>query len=87
MNGVEGLDPDTSITQGLGGYGERSISHGIEHGNDFTDRVVSRRNCYHVVIGGRDHIGNVRIVAHDLIGYCLKRAVMEVMVGFRYLSG
>ena len=40
------LNLEISITRGLGRYRERSISHGVEDGNDFTDRVVSGRDCY-----------------------------------------
>ena len=38
-------------------------------------------------MGVRDHIGRIHIVEHELIVFCLNRTVMEVMVGFRYLSG
>ena len=49
--------------------GERGIiSHDVEDGNDFTDRVVSRRNRYLLVIGVRDHISRIHVVEHDLIG-------------------
>ena len=86
MDGVWELDSDTPITRILGGYGERAIiSHGVEDGNDFTDRVVSRRNCYLLVIGVRNHISRIYVVEHDLIGFCLNRTVIEVMVAFRYL--
>ena len=46
MDGVGGLNPEISITRILRRYGKRGISHGVEDGNDFTDRVVSRRDCY-----------------------------------------
>ena len=69
MNGMQGLDPDTTITRSLRVYGEHSISHGVEDGNDFTDRVVSRKDCYLLVIGVCDHIGRrIDVVEHDLIG-------------------
>ena len=62
------LNPDASIPRSLGRYVERSVSHGVEHGNDFTDRVVSRRDYWLLVIGVRDHISRINIVEHDLIG-------------------
>ena len=69
MDGVWELDSDTPITRILGGYGERAIiSHGVEDGNDFTDRVVSRRNCYLLIIGIRVHISRIHGVEHALIG-------------------
>ena len=57
IDGVGELNPDTPTTRSLRRYGERGIiSHGVEHGNDFTDRVVNRTNCYLLVIRVRDHI-------------------------------
>ena len=50
IDGGGGLNPDTSITRGLRRYGKHGISHGVEDGNDFTDRVVSRRDCLLLVI-------------------------------------
>ena len=46
IDGVGELNSNTTITRCLGRYRERSISHGVEDGNDFTDRVVTRRDCY-----------------------------------------
>ena len=64
-----GLDLDTPITRSLRRYRERGIiSHCIKHGNDLTDRVVSRRNCYLLVIRVRDYISEIHVVEHDLIG-------------------
>ena len=51
MDGVWGLDLDSSITRSFRGYGKCSVGHGVEHGNDFTDRIVSRRDCHFLVIG------------------------------------
>ena len=62
------LDINTPITRSLRRYRERSISHNIEDSNDLTDRVVSRRNRYLLVIRVRDHIRKIHIVEHDLIG-------------------
>ena len=63
-----GLNPDTPITRGLGGYHQCGIGHGVEDGNDFTDRVVSRRDCLLLVIRVREHISKIHIVEYDLIG-------------------
>ena len=41
MDGVWGLDPDTPINRSLRRYRERGFSHGVEGGNDFTDREYS----------------------------------------------
>ena len=84
---MKGLNPDESVTRILGRYREWSIRYGIEDGNNFTDRVVPRRDRSLLVIGVRDHIGRVHIVEHELTGCCLNRTAMEVMVGFRYLFG
>ena len=56
IDGVWGLNSNTTITRCLGRYGERGFSHSVEHGNDFTDRLVSRRDCLLLVIRVRDHI-------------------------------
>ena len=65
MHGVRGLNPDTSLTRSLCRYRECSISHGIEHGTDFTDRVVTRRDRHLLVMGVRDHVGRVHVVEQD----------------------
>ena len=62
------LNLDKSITRGLGRYRERSISHGVEDGNDFTDRVVSGRDCLLLVIRVRDYISKIHIVENAFIG-------------------
>ena len=67
MDGVGELDPDTSITQSLDGYRECGVSHGVGHGDDFSDRVETNSRSL-VVIGVRHHIGRIHIVEHDLIG-------------------
>ena len=85
---MRGLNPDASVTRILGRYGEWSISRGIEYGNGFADRVVTRRDRSLLVIGVRDHISRrIHVVEHEKIVFCLNRTVMEVMVGFRYLFG
>ena len=84
---MKGLNPDTPITRSLRRYGERSISYGIEDGNDFTDRVVPKRDRSFLVVGVRFHIVRIHIVEHELTGCCLNRTVMEVMIGFRYMFG
>ena len=63
-----GLNPEISITRGLRRYGERRISHGVEDGNDFTDRVVSRRDCLLLVIRVRDYLSKIHVVENALIG-------------------
>ena len=68
IDGVGGLNPDTSITRSLRRYGKHGISHGVEDGNDFTDRVVTRRDRYLLVIRVRDHIGKIHVVENALIG-------------------
>ena len=62
------LDPDTPISRSLRRYQERSISHSVEDGSDLTDRVVTRTNCYILVIRVRDHISKIHIVENALIG-------------------
>ena len=56
------------LTRSLIGYREWSVSHGVEHGNDFTDRVVANRNPSLLVIGDSHYIERINIVEHDLIG-------------------
>ena len=62
------LNPNTSITRSLSRYRERGISDGVEHGNDFTDRVVTRRDRLLLVIRVRDHISKIHVVENALIG-------------------
>ena len=59
---------EISISRSLRRCGERGISHGVEDDNDFIDRVVSRTNCYLLVIGVGDHISKIHVVEYDLIG-------------------
>ena len=68
IDGVGGLNPDTSITRGLRRYGKHGISHGVEDGNDFTNRVVTRRDCYILVIRVREHTSKIHVVENALIG-------------------
>ena len=66
---MRGLDPDTTITQSLPVYGEPGIiSHGVEHGNDFTDRVLTRIDRYLLVVRVHHHIAYIHVVEHNLIG-------------------
>ena len=66
---MKGLVPDTPITRGLGRYGERGIiSHGVEDGNVFTDRVVTGRDRYLLVIRVRDNISKIHVVEHNSTG-------------------
>ena len=68
MDGMGELNPDTSITRSLSRYGKRGISHGVEDGNDFTDRVITRRDRSLLVIRVRDHIGKIHVVENAFIG-------------------
>ena len=85
IDGVEELNQDTLTTRSYRKYQEPSVSHRIGDGNDFTDRVVNRRDRYLLVIRVRDHISRIHVGEND--GLDLNRTVMEVMVGFRYLYG
>lgn len=87
MDGVWGLNPDTPITRKLRRYREHSVSLGVEDDNGFIDRVITKRDCYLIVIGVHDHIDGVHVDEHNLIGLGLNRTVMEVMIGFGYLFG
>ena len=63
------LDLAIPISRILGRYGKHGIiSHGVENGNDFTDRVVSRRDRSLLVIRVRDYIGRIHIVENAFIG-------------------
>ena len=62
------LNPDTLTTRSLRKYQEPSVSYRIGDGIDFTDRVVTRTNCYLLVIRVRDHISNIYVVENALIG-------------------
>ena len=64
---MKGLVREISISRSLRRCGERGVSHGVEHGNDFIYRVVSRTNCYLLVIRVRDHISKIHIVENALI--------------------
>ena len=63
-----GLNPEISITRSFRRYGKRGISHGVEDGNDFTDRVITRRDRSLLVIRVRDHIGKIHVVENAFIG-------------------
>ena len=79
MDGMGELNPDTSITRSLSRYGKRGISHGVEDGNDFTDRVVSRRDCYSSSFEFVITFVESTLLKMPLLG--VNRTVMEVMVG------
>ena len=61
-----GLNPDTTERRGIRGYGKCGISHGIEQGNDLTDRVLTSRDRHSLVIAVSNHIRRVHIVEHSL---------------------
>ena len=47
---------------------EKSVpgSHGIEQGNDLTERVVTSRDCHSLIIAVSNHIRCVHVVEHSL---------------------
>ena len=49
-------------------YRERSVSHNVKDGYDFTDRVVTGGFAGHLVIGVYHQIGRVNGDEHDWIG-------------------
>ena len=51
---------NTFITSSLGGYLECSVSHGVEHGNDFTYRVIARKDRSLLVISVLHHNGRIQ---------------------------
>ena len=65
---MEELNPDTPLTRSLRKYQEPSVSHRIGDGNDFTDRIVNRTNCYLLVIRVLDHIRKIHVVENAIIG-------------------
>ena len=85
IDGVSELDPNTPITRCLRRYQERGISHGAEDDNDFTDRVVPRG----IVRSSSFEFVTTMIMSTllNITKLGLSRAVMEVVVGFRYLYG
>ena len=61
------LNRNTSVTRSHRRNRERGVSHGVEHRNDLTDGVVTRRDGYLFTIGVRDHIGSIHVVEHDWV--------------------
>ena len=82
---MKGLVREISISRSLRRCGERGVSHGVEHSNDFIYRVVSRTNCYLLVIRVRDHISKIHIVENALI--VCEQDSDGSDGGFRYLYG
>ena len=41
------------------------MGHDVEHSNDLTDGVVTRRDGYLFILGVGDHIGRIHIVEHE----------------------
>ena len=62
-----GLNPDTTERRGIRGYGEERVSHGIEQGNDLTERVVTRRVRHSLIIAVSNHIRRIHVVEHRTI--------------------
>ena len=67
IDGVWGLNRNAAITRGHRRNRERGVRHGVEHSNDLTNSVVTRKDGYLFTIGVRDHIGRIHIVEHNLI--------------------
>ena len=67
IDGVWGLNRDTPITRSHRRNRECGVRHDVEHSNDLTDRVVTRRDGYLFTIGVGDHIGRIHIVEHDWV--------------------
>ena len=61
-----GLNPDTTERRGIRGNGEERVSHGIEQGNDLTERVVTRRDRHSLVIAVSNHIRRIHVIEHSL---------------------
>ena len=66
IDGVWGLNRDAPVTRGHRRNRECVTRHGVEHSNDLTDGVVTRRDGYLFTIGVGDHIGGIHIVEHCL---------------------
>ena len=62
-----GLNPDTTERRGIRGYGEQRVSHGIEQGNDLTERVITSRDRHSLIIAVSNHIRRVYVVEHRTI--------------------
>ena len=62
-----GLNPDTTERRGIRRYGKCSIGHHIEQGNDLTDRVITSRDRYLLIIRIRNNVRRVHIVEHELV--------------------
>ena len=60
-----GLNRDTTITRSHRKNRERGVGDDVEHSNDLTDGVVTRRDGYLFIIGVGDHIGRIHIVEHE----------------------
>ena len=65
MDGVWGLNRDAPVTRGHRRNRERNVRHDVEHSNDLTNSVVTRRGRYLFTIGVRDHTGGIHIVEHE----------------------
>ena len=63
------LEIKTAVTWSIRRYWEQHVSHCIEQGNDFTDRVVTSASYPFLGIRVRDNVRRVHVVEHDLIGW------------------
>ena len=64
IDGVWGLNRDAPVTGGYRRNRERNVRHDVEHRNDLTDGVVTRRDGYLFTICVGHHIGGIHIVEH-----------------------
>ena len=65
IDGVWGLNRNAPVTRSHRRNRERGVRHGVEHSNDLTNGVVTRRDGYFFIIGVGDHIGGIHIVEHE----------------------
>ena len=62
-----GLNPDTTERRGIRRNRELRVSHGIEQGNDLTERVVTSRDRNSFIIAVSNHIGRIHVIEHRTI--------------------
>ena len=67
IDGVWGLNRDTPVTRSHRRNRECGVGHDVEHSNDLTNSVVTRKDGYLFTIGVGDHIGRIHIVEHDWV--------------------
>ena len=62
-----GLNPDTTERRGIRRNREQRVSHGIEQDNDLTERVITSRDRYSLIIAVSNHIRRIHVVEHRTI--------------------